>query len=166
MDAAALSQGSARQLLDSCSAEWGICGGLKSSAGSSDNALLCCPSGFGCVRNSANYWQCLPGSAAVAVYVIPSSPPPSLPPSPPPAPPPPSPSTPPPPSPPNVPTAAGRSPGHQNKPFSLAGAYIHTDEHDTVLLLFPCESAGLECESANPECESASRECESANPEC
>ncbi|KAL0030559.1 hypothetical protein WJX79_004638 [Trebouxia sp. C0005] len=99
-----LSQGSSRQLLASCSAEWGICGGLKCSAGSSDNPLLCCPSGFGCARNSANYWQCQPGTPAVAVYVAPTSPPPSPPPplpSPPPAPSPPS-----PPPPPPVPTAA------------------------------------------------------------
>ena len=108
--AAVLSQGSSRQLLASCSAEWGICGGLKCSAGSSDNPLLCCPSGFGCARNSANYWQCQPGTPAVAVYVAPTSPPPSPPPplpSPPPAPSPPS-----PPPPPPVPTAAGRSLGH------------------------------------------------------
>ncbi|KAL0040971.1 hypothetical protein WJX77_000594 [Trebouxia sp. C0004] len=101
---AALSQGSARQLLASCSAEWGICGGLQCLPGSSDNPLVCCPSGFGCARNSANYWQCLPGAPAVAVYVAPASPPPSPPRSPPPPPSPPSPTPPP-----TVPTAAAEN---------------------------------------------------------
>lgn len=131
--AAVLSQGSARQLLASCSAEWGVCGGLKSSAGSSDNPLLCCSSGFGCARNSANYWQCLPGAPAVAVYVAPTSPPPSPPPSPPSSPP--APSSPSPPPPPPVATTAGRSLSHQTKPFSWATAYIHPG---SLMTLTPC----------------------------
>ena len=89
---------SARKLLASTEAfGFGVCGGLLSGLpGASDNALLPCPTNYGCRRNSPNYWQCFPGATVVQPFVAPSSPPPPPPPSPPPmSPSPPSPSPPP-----------------------------------------------------------------------
>ena len=59
-----------RKLLETCAtAQWGQCGGLSCPAGSgcADQAWACCPSGFGCSRGSAYYWQCLPNAPSAQV---------------------------------------------------------------------------------------------------
>ena len=74
----------ARKLLATTEAfAFGVCGGLLSGLpGASDNALLPCPTNYGCRRNSQNYWQCFPGATAVQPYIAPVLPPPPPPPSP------------------------------------------------------------------------------------
>ena len=68
--------GSARKLLDTCgTAQWGQCGGKSCSTGDcKDDALVCCPSGYGCERQSEWYWQCKPGVSPVAVSSPPTVP--------------------------------------------------------------------------------------------
>ncbi|KAL3137406.1 hypothetical protein ABBQ32_006928 [Trebouxia sp. C0010 RCD-2024] len=59
-----------RKLLQTCSTPpWGQCGGQSCPGGVDchDAAYACCPSGFGCSRSSAYYWQCLPNAPVVAV---------------------------------------------------------------------------------------------------
>lgn len=61
---------SSRKLLETCAtAQWGQCGGLSCPGGSgcADQAWACCPSGFGCSRGSAYYWQCLPNAPSAQV---------------------------------------------------------------------------------------------------
>ena len=79
---------SARRLLATQQAyAFGCCGGMMSGLpDASDNAHLACPAGYGCRRNSKNYWQCFPGAAVVQPYTAPVPSPPSPPPSPPPPP--------------------------------------------------------------------------------
>ena len=70
---------SARRLLATQQAyAFGCCGGMMSGLpDASDNAHLACPTGYGCRRNSKNYWQCFPGAAVVQPYTAPVPSPPS-----------------------------------------------------------------------------------------
>ncbi|KAL3137408.1 hypothetical protein ABBQ32_006930 [Trebouxia sp. C0010 RCD-2024] len=90
---------SARRLLaNAVGFEFGVCGGSSCGfPGAIDNAMVDCPKGYGCRRNSAKYWMCFPGTPPVQPFIaLVSSSPPPPPPPPPPSPPPPSPSPPPP----------------------------------------------------------------------
>ena len=75
----ATAQATSRKLLDTCgTSAWGQCGGLSCSGPwqCEDAAVGCCPTGTGCTRQNAYYWQCIPGSSpsSPAASASPASP--------------------------------------------------------------------------------------------
>ncbi|DBA92097.1 TPA: hypothetical protein ACH3X1_015824 [Trebouxia sp. C0004] len=73
-------QASSRKILDTCgTSDYGQCGGLSCPGPwqCADAAVGCCPSGYSCSRQSAYYWQCLPGAATSSSPTATSAPTPS-----------------------------------------------------------------------------------------